>query len=298
MIGRLLWIVRLSILGALPLPAASQTPSTIDYGQRITASTLTDGGEFYAFVGLKDTKVRVQLALPGSLAAVTFYDQTGGEIARADGVGDVSLEHALGSDGIYLLGVTSASKGQQFALTLDGTEPEYDPVPAPTPAAASEPMGPTASATRPPETPLFAADPAVWGVYARLAGRRTVNAAGNYMLAWVWSKPGEELVEQWLDDSGRIAHTNTLTPTGKPSQLLQRGSYLGGKEWLGMVGADGRVTFVGRGLIKKPYVVDVSPDGQFRMLKAKVDADGRPAWIGDPYSHAVWQLAPSSSEGF
>lgn len=278
MIGRLLWIVGLSILGALPLPAASQTPSTIDYGQRVTASTLTDGGEFYAFVGLKDTRVRVQLALPGSLAAVTFYDQAGGEIARADGVGDVSLEHTLGSDGIYLLGVTSASKGQQFAVTLDGTEPEYDPVP--------------------PETPLFAADPAVWGVYARLAGQRTVDVAGTYTLAWVWSKPGEELVEQWLDGSGRIAHTNTLTPTGKPSQLLQRGSYLGGKEWLGMVGADGRVTFVGRGLMKKPYVVDVSPDGQFRMLKAKVDADGRPAWIGAPYSHAVWQLAPSSSGGF
>lgn len=293
MIGRLLWIVSLSILGALPLPAASQTPSTIDYGQRVTASTLTDGGEFYAFVGLKDTRVRVQLALPGSLAAVTLYDQAGGEIARADGVGDVPLEHTLGSDGIYLLGVTSASKGQQFAVTLDGSEPEYGPVPAPTPAAASEPEL-TAPATRPP----FAADPAVWGIYARLAGRRTVNVTGTYMLAWVWSKPGEELVEQWLDGSGRIAHTNTLTLTGKPSQLLQRGSYLGGKEWLGMVGADGRVTFVGRGLMKKPYVVDVSPDGQFRMLKAKVDADGRPAWIGDPYSHAVWQLAPSSGGGF
>ena len=298
MIGRLLWIVGLSILGALPLPAASQTPSTIDYGQRVTASTLTDGGEFYAFVGLKDTRVRVQLALPGSLAAVTFYDQAGSEIARADGVGDISLEHTLGSDGIYLLGVTSASKGRQFTVTLDGTEPEYDPVPAPTPVATAEPMGPTASATRPPEAPQFAADPAVWGVYVRLAGRRTVDVAGSYTLAWVWSKPGEELVEQWLDGSGRIAHTNTLTPTGKPSQLLQRGSYWGGKEWLGMVGADGRVTFVGRGLIKRPYVADLSPDGQFRILKAKVDADGRPAWIGDPYSNAVWQLAPLPNGGF
>lgn len=289
MIGRLLWIVSLSILGAQPLPAASQTPLAIDYGQRVTASTLNDGGEFYAFAGLKDTRVRVQLALPGSLAAVTLYDQEGRELAHADGVGDVSLEHTLGSDGIYLLGVTSASKGQQFAVTLDGTEPEYDPVPAPTPVA---------SATPPPETPRFAADPAVWGVYTRLAGRRTVDVAGSYTLAWVWSKPGEELVEQWLDGSGRIAHTNTITPTGKPSQLHQQGSYLGGKEWLGMVGADGRVTFVGRGLLKRPYVVDLSPDGQFRMLKAKVDADGRPAWIGDPYSNAVWQLAPSSSGGF
>ena len=234
----------------------------------------------------------MQLALPGSLAAVTLYDQAGAEIARADGVGDVSLEHTLGSDGIYLLGITSAAKGQPFAVTLDGTEPEYDPAPAPTSAAASEAMGPSASAT-----PVFAADPAVWGVYAQLAGRRTVDVAGTYTLAWVWSRPGEELVEQWLDGSGRIAHTNTLTPTGQPSQLLQRGSYLGGKEWLGMVGADGRVTFVGRGLMKKPYVVDVSPDGQFRMLKAKVDADGRPTWIGDPYSNAVWQLAPSAGGG-
>ena len=60
------------------------------------------------------------------------------------------------------------------------------------------------------------------------------------------------------------------------------------------VGDDGRVTYVGRGLMKKPYVVDVSSDGVFQMLKTKVDADGQPTWIGEPYPNASWHLAPVS----
>ncbi|UHQ18786.1 hypothetical protein LVB87_11395 [Lysobacter sp. KIS68-7] len=278
---RLLSIFIVCLIAIVGASASAQSLATVDFGQNVSGLVSTEGGEFYAFAGLKDTKVQVQLDLPETLGAVTLYDRNGDEVARAEGVGRISLLHTLSADGVYLLGVTSATRGTQFSLTLDGQEPDYGP--------ATVDLASNASA--------YAADPAIWGVYARLAGRRTEVVADSYTLAWVWTKPGEELVEQWLDGTGRVAHTNTVTPTGKPSQLLQRGSYLGGKEWLGVVGADGRVTYVGRGLLKKPYVVDVSPDGVFRMLRTKVDAEGRPTWIGDPYPNATWRLAPVSDGG-
>ena len=293
---RLLSIFIVCLIAIVGASASAQSLKTVDFGQNVSGLVSTEGGEFYAFAGLKDTKVQVQLDLPENLGAVTLYDRNGDEVARTEGVGRISLLHTLSADGVYLLGVTSATRGAQFSLTLDGQEPDYGPAAA-EPAISGDPPAPNAVDPAASNTLAYTADPAIWGVYARLAGRRTEAVAGTYTLAWVWTKPGEELVEQWLDGTGRVAHTNTVTPTGKPSQLLQRGSYLGGKEWLGVVGADGRVTYVGRGLMKKPYVVDVSSDGLFRMLRTKVDAEGKPTWIGDPYPNATWRLAPVSDGG-
>jgi hypothetical protein len=164
---------------------------------------------------------------------------------------------------------------------------------APGPAAQIPSLSTAAAAAAtPPPTPAFVADPAVWGVYARLAGRRSVEVPNIYTLAWVWTKPGEELVEQWLDPTGRAVHTNTLTPTGTPGQLLQQSSYMGGKQWLGKIGEDGRVTYVGQGLLKWPYLVEISPEGAFQMRRVKVDREGNPTWIDTPQEHAVWALVP------
>ena len=124
-----------------------------------------------------------------------------------------------------------------------------------------------------------------------------MEVPGIYAVAWVWTRPGEELVEQWLDGTGRVVHTNTLTPTGTPGQLLQRASYLGGKEWLGKVGQDGRVTYVGRGLLKWPFVAEISPEGVFQMRRAKVDGDGNPTWIDKPMERASWPLVPAGDGG-
>lgn len=318
--ARLFAILMLCALGLFAAPARAQAPAHIAFGQRLSATATTEGGEFWAFAGLQDTRVQVQLGLPGALGAVTLYDANGEELARAEGEGIVSLQHTLPADGIYLLGVTSAVRGKDFALAFDGKEPEPMPEPAgadvaappalalapvPAPGAATRatadstaPAPATASPpTTTPVTPAFVADPSVWGIYARLAGRRTVEVPGIYWLSWVWSKPGEELVEQWLDGTGKVVHTNTLTPTGTPGQLLQHASYLGGKEWLGKVGQDGRVTYVGRGLLKWPFVAEISPEGVFQMRRAKVDGEGNPVRIDEPMENARWTLAPVGSGG-
>lgn len=201
----------------------------------------------------------------------------------------------LADDGIYLFGVTRAQAGADYALELDGQVPriEYVYDDAASPSALQSPAAPPAPSI--PQAPqAFAADPAVWGIYARLAGRQSVPVPGVYHLAWVWSRPGEELVEEWRDGNDRVAHTNTLTPTGRPGELRQRASYLGGKEWLGRVGEGGRVTFVGRGLLKAPFVVEISPDDVFQLRRAKVDGNGEPTSVEPPGERTRWTLAPAN----
>lgn len=271
--------ILIGLLGALSLFAASvlaQAPARIELGQRVSGTASSEGGEFYAFIGLQGTRLQAQLALPDTLGAVTLYDANGAELARAEGKGSALLSHTLEDDGIYLLGITSAAKGKDYALALDGQVPRIEFVYDDEDEGAdmeSADIESAKEAPTPAAPPPFVADPAVWGVYARLAGRQSEKKEDRYYLAWVWQRPGEVLVEEWRNPDGSLAHTNTITPTGKPGELLQHSSYLAGKDWDGRLDAEGNVNYVGRGLLKLPYQLGIAADGVLEMRRIKVRGD-------------------------
>ena len=292
-----IWLAGLS-LAAMSALAQAQVPITLDLGGRVSGAASVPGGDLYMVFGVEGMRLQARLTLPGH-GAVTLYDPDGAELARIEGEGSAELTHTLADDGIYLLGVTRAVAGADYALALDGQVPRIEYV-YDDPAAAPMAVVPTAPVTMPvvpaapapipaaPTSPVFAADPAVWGVYAQLAGRRSVPVPGAYSLAWRWVRAGEELVEQWLDGTGRVVHASTLTPTGQSGGLLKKDSFLGGKEWDGTVEPDGSVTLVGRGLMKRPHRVGVA-NGVFEMRR--VSRPGQPGMTVEPATaRARWVL--------
>lgn len=116
------------------------------------------------------------------------------------------------------------------------------------------------------------ADPAVWGLFAQLAGTEKQAGPDGYRLHWRWEVPGAVLVQEFLNPgTGKLAHTNTIKPGPGPGTLHVKGSYLAGKEWDGTVQADGSVVLVGRGLLKTPHRMLLTDDGamEIRLVKLK-----------------------------
>ncbi len=288
-------LLRIGLSIALCLCAAyafAQTPAQIELGQRASGTAAGEGGTFYAFIGLQGTRLQARLTLPDALGAVTLYGADGAELARGEGTGAASLSHTLQDDGIYLLGVTSAAKGKNYELALDGQVPRIEFVYDDENANADADAAKKAPAT-PAGPPPFVADPAVWGVYAKLAGRQSVQKDdGTYRIAWAWERPGEVLVEKWLNPDGSVAHTNTVTPTGKPGELLQHSSYMAGKKWDGRIDAEGNVNYVGRGLLKSPYQLGLAADGAVEMRRIKVK-NGE-ATVVPGGSQVRWSLEPNA----
>ena len=297
------WALALCLLS---VGVAAQSPAQLALGQRSAGTTSTDGGEFHAFAAIAGTRLQLTLSLPATLGAVTLYDQAGDEIARAEGRDAIALAHTLEEDGIYLVGITSAASGIAYTLALDGQEPriayvydEPEPGAATLPAVATSPPAPAQpgaleTSTPPPvDPPAFAADPAVWGVYARLAGRRTASETSPYQMAWVWSRPGEELKEEWRDSQGKLGGTVVIVPTGQPGELRLRSGALGGKEWIGRVDEEGRITYVGSGLFKWAFIVDLPGGDVYRSRRTKVDAEGRPTSIQPATERNLWPLVPA-----
>jgi hypothetical protein len=321
------WLLALCLLAGL---AAAQTAAPIRLNQRVQGTVSADGGSFHAFAAVHATRVRLVLELPDALGAVTLYDGKGEEIAFAEGRGEVELLHTLAADGIYLVGVTGLEPGARYRLTLAAQEPRtvylYDDVPEPIVDAWAEPARESATAAVTPErrqeVPVArkkvlvtddptgaddaaglgtgqavaddAVDPATWGAYARLVGRRTA-APGRFrnQLAWTWARPGEVLHEDWYDSRGRHLGTVVITRGGQPGELLLRSGLFGDKEWRGRVDGDGSITFVGTRLTKLPFVVDLAPDGAYRSRTAKVDGDDRAVSIVPADDGNTWPLAPA-----
>ena len=105
------------------------------------------------------------------------------------------------------------------------------------------------------------ADPAAWGVYAQLPGTEK-QSEGGYLMRWRWEEPGVALREEYVVPStGKLAHFNTVRLGGQPGTLHLKASYLGKKEWNGTIGADGTVSWIGKGFFKLPYTVALEADG-------------------------------------
>ena len=125
-----------------------------------------------------------------------------------------------------------------------------------------------AAAQEAPAQPV--ADPAVWGIYAQLAGT-TRQAADGYRLQWRWSQPGKELIEEYIaPSSGKLAYTSTITPGPTPGTLHALGSALGGKEWNGTLQPDGSVVFAGTGMLKFSYKATIGSDGAYEIRGVKL----------------------------
>lgn len=145
-------------------------------------------------------------------------------------------------------------------------------------------LGPRGAAAQ--ESPAQpAADPAVWGIYAQLAGT-TRQAVDGYRLHWRWARPGKELVEEYVaPSSGKLMHANTITPGPSPGTLHAAGSSLGGKQWNGTLQADGSVVFAGTGMLKMSYKAAMASDGAYEIRMVKL-RDGVVLSVSEPAQYS------------
>ena len=126
-------------------------------------------------------------------------------------------------------------------------------------------------------------DPAVWGLYARLADT-TLQEAEGYAVRWRWSRPGLELVEEYVvPRTGKVAYVATITPGDTPGILHMQGSSLGGKAWKGTVQSDSSVVYVGTGLLKMHFKAVLAGDGAYEVRAVKL-RDGAVVSVAEPTS--------------
>jgi len=134
------------------------------------------------------------------------------------------------------------------------------------------------------------ADPAKWGVYAKLPGVERQAGPDGYRLRWRWVKPNEELAEEYIvPRTGLVASTNTITLGARPGTLVVTGTFgAGTKTWNGTVLPDGSVDFIVQGILATPYRAVLLEDGSFEMRRLKLDkgvvASVKPAKARDHYS--------------
>ena len=125
-----------------------------------------------------------------------------------------------------------------------------------------------------------AADPA-WGDYAALAGRTARAGTEGYQLRWYWAEPGKELVQEYRNPGdGSVAHREVITLGASPGTLMLQSSVMGKKRWNGTLQPDGRVLFIGKGLLKLPYLAGEGEDGTWQIRGVELD-DGRIASVDE-----------------
>ena len=114
------------------------------------------------------------------------------------------------------------------------------------------------------------ADATVWGPYARLVGSTQQSEIG-YRIHWHWVEPGQKMAEDWYEAySGELSYTTTIVPGAQPGQLVLESPKFGHKIWNGTVSPDGSVLYVGVGMLKAPYRVDVDAEGRMAMTQVKL----------------------------
>lgn len=124
------------------------------------------------------------------------------------------------------------------------------------------------------------ADPA-WGDYAALAGRTARAGTEGYQLRWYWAEPGKELVQEYRNPGdSSVAHREVITLGASPGTLMLQSSAMGKKRWNGTVQPDGSVLFIGKGLLKLPYLAGEGGDGTWQVRGVELD-DGRIASVDE-----------------
>jgi hypothetical protein len=85
-----------------------------------------------------------------------------------------------------------------------------------------------------------------WGVLATLAGQELRSTQGGYTLRFSWTRPGEELRQEWVHPrTGKVMGSSVVVLDAASGELLEGGrSTATATGYRGKVGADGSVDFV------------------------------------------------------
>ena len=131
---------------------------------------------------------------------------------------------------------------------------------AQTPAPAS------AEAATPPD------NLAAWGIYAQLAGQTmqdTDPTGKGFRLHWRWETPGQVLALEWSRDKDKpdkAPYTATVRLGPEAGTLVLKTNFLMHKEWVGTLHEDGTVSYVGKGMLKMPYSIRISEQGNYEEI--------------------------------
>ncbi|TZF90211.1 hypothetical protein [Cognatilysobacter lacus] len=129
-------------------------------------------------------------------------------------------------------------------------------------------------------------DAATWGPYARLVDHTQQSDAG-YRVNWHWAEPGRKLLEDWYDPyTGELSYTTTIVPGTQRGQLVLDSPKFGHKQWLGTVAPDGSVLYIGVGMMKAPYRVQLDNDGRMAMAFVRIKGDEVTENFITQYDHA------------
>lgn len=148
-------------------------------------------------------------------------------------------------------------------------------------------------AARAEESAQVQADPALWGVYSQLVGTTRQAGERGYRVAWSWSRPGEEIVEQWLiPGSNKLSHSQTLKLGGQPGELIL--TTFGNGTWNGTIQPEGSILFTRDGLLKSSYHIGLAADGYLETRRVKLK-DGQIVTMDAAPKHARFALVDASS---
>lgn len=133
------------------------------------------------------------------------------------------------------------------------------------------------------------ADPAVWGVYARLLDQRWSAVDGGTIL-FQWSRPGQEMVETMV---GSSLAPKRIERGSKPGELYYADSSTGLKfRYVGAVQPDGSVLFEHQGIMKTAFRVLINADGLMEHQWVKVK-DGQ-VTVRDRYTRQYRNVGAES----
>ena len=243
---------------------AQETPMLMT-GKPVTGNATAKGGDLYQFIGLADTDVRLTATMPKG-GVLTLYSPDGEEMTAVAGKDRIELKAILTDNAMYFVGVRAAQPGAAYTLRLKQRD------------IVSAAKAPAAAPAVPSQTPVTttntapAADPAIWGVYARLVGQHR-QMQGGYRLHWRWEVPQQVLVQEWVNPStGQVAHTDTLRPGAAQGTLEMKSSHLGSAR-LGTVTPEGAVAFLDEGFFKPAYRALLAANGDFELQTLKLGGE-------------------------
>lgn len=137
-----------------------------------------------------------------------------------------------------------------------------------------------------------AIDAAAWGPYLRLV-EHDWRLGDGYRVSWQWISPGQELREQWINPhDGKVVQTNVIRPGDAPGRLLLTSSLLGmNLKWQGRIVSAGEVVWAREGMVKLPYRLRFTDDGQVMYEGVKLKDEQ----VTDvKYAHVMKPMAPDA----